>query len=72
MRVGQRIGGIVCLALAALVGVASWRLPPEKLMFMVGPVSIPMVILAVAGLALLVSARRRSPVERDKEGKGSQ
>ena len=72
MRVQSLIGGIVCLALAALVGVVSWRLPPEKLMFMVGPVSIPMVILAVAGLALLVSAAKRRPVRRDEEKKGSQ
>jgi len=59
MNKGQMIGGIVCLVLAAGIAAVSWGLPPEKLMFMVGRINIPMVILAVVGLALLVTARKR-------------
>ena len=59
MRKDRLIAGIICLVLAAGVAVVSWRLPPEKLMFVVGGVNIPMVILAVIGLALLVAARKR-------------
>jgi hypothetical protein len=59
MRKDRLISGIVCLALAALLAVASWRLPPEKLWLMVGRVNVPMIILAVIGIVLLVSARKR-------------
>lgn len=59
MRKEPLIGGIVCLALAAGLAVVSWRLPADKLLFMVGGVNVPMVILAVAGVALLIVARRR-------------
>jgi hypothetical protein len=53
------IGGIVCLVVAAGLAALSWKLPSSKLLFMVGQISIPMVVLAVAGLALLVTAKRR-------------
>jgi mannose/fructose-specific phosphotransferase system component IIA len=59
MKKGQMIGGLVCLAVAAVLAVASWRLPPEKLMFVVGGINIPMIVWAVAGVALLVTARKR-------------
>jgi hypothetical protein len=59
MNKGPMIGGIVCLAVAAVLAVTSWRLPPEKLMFMAGGINVPMVILAVVGLVLLVAAKRR-------------
>ena len=59
MRKERMIGGIICLVLAAGIAVVSWRLPPEKLMFMIGRVNVPMVVLAVAGLVLLVTAKKR-------------
>ena len=59
MKKGQLIGGFVCLAVAAVLAVASWRLLPEKLMFVVGGINIPMIVLAVAGVVLLVTARKR-------------
>ena len=59
MRKDQMIGGIVCLVLAVGLAALSWKLPSSKLLFMVGQISIPMVVLAVAGLALLVTAKRR-------------
>lgn len=59
MRKERMIGGIICLVLAAGIAVVSWRLPTEKLMFMVGRVNIPMVVLAVIGLVLLVTAKKR-------------
>ena len=59
MNKGQVIGGIICLALAALLAVLNWRLPADELMFMVGGVNVPMIILAIAGLVLLITAGKR-------------
>lgn len=59
MDKGRFAGGIVCLAVAGLLGVLSWRLPAEKMLFMAGGVSIPMIILAVVGVVLLAFARKR-------------
>jgi hypothetical protein len=56
---GRLVGGIVCLVLAALLAVLNWRLPADKLMFMVGGINIPMIILAIVGLVLLITARKR-------------
>jgi hypothetical protein len=62
MNKGRLIGGIVCLALAALLAVASFALPADKVVFMVGNSNVPMVpvtILAGVGLMLFVGARQR-------------
>jgi hypothetical protein len=59
MKKGQLVGGIICLALAALLAVLNWRLPAEKLIFTVGGINIPMIILAVVGLVLVATAWRR-------------
>ena len=59
MDKGRLAGGIICLLLAALLAVLSWRLPAEKLMFVVGGINIPMIILAVLGVVLLIFARKR-------------
>jgi hypothetical protein len=53
------IGGIICLALAGLLAVLNWRLPADKLMFMVGGINVPMIILAIVGLLLLITAGKR-------------
>jgi hypothetical protein len=59
MNKERLVGGIVCLALAALLAVLNWRLPADKLMFTVGGINIPMIVLAIVGLVLLVTARKR-------------
>ena len=59
MKTTQLIGGIICLAVAVLLAVLNWRLPAEKLMFTVGGINVPMVILAIGGLMLLITARKR-------------
>jgi hypothetical protein len=62
MNKGRLIGGIICLALAALLAVVSFALPAGKVVFMVGDSNVPMVpvtILAGVGLMLFVGARQR-------------
>lgn len=59
MNKGRLIWGIICLALAGLLGVLNFALPPDKLMFMVGDMSmpyLPAIILGIVGIILLVSA----------------
>jgi hypothetical protein len=59
MNKGRFIGGIICLALAALLGVLNSTLPADKLMFQVGEENmtwIPPVILGIVGIALLATA----------------
>jgi hypothetical protein len=59
MNKPRLIGGIICLALAVLLAVLNWRLPADKLMFMVGGINVPMIILAIVGLLLLITAGKR-------------
>lgn len=59
MNKSRLIGGILCLAIAALLTVVNLRLPPEDLMFMVGSVNmpwVPPVVLAIVGIVLLFTA----------------
>jgi hypothetical protein len=56
---GKLIGGIICLALAALLLVLNLRLPEDELMFMVGDRNmsfLPPIILGVVGIVLLATA----------------
>ncbi len=65
MNRSQAIGGFVCLAIAALLAVLTATLPSDKVVFMIGDVNapvVPVVILAVVGLALLVTARKGEEV----------
>jgi hypothetical protein len=58
MNKGRMIGGIVCLVLAALMGVLSLALP-DKVMYLVDGENIPGVpvaALGLVGIVLLVSA----------------
>ena len=60
MNKGRLVGGIICLALAALLGVISLRLPADEFMFMVGEENMPWlppVVLGVVGIVLLAGAR---------------
>jgi len=56
------IGGIVCLVIAAGLGALYFALPRDELMFMVGDsdIYLPPILLAAAGILLLISARQRS------------
>ena len=59
MNKGKVIGGIVCLAVAALLAVLNLRLPEGNMAFMVGDTNapwVPVAVLAVVGVALLATA----------------
>jgi TRAP-type uncharacterized transport system fused permease subunit len=55
------IGGIICLVIAAFLGVLYFALPRDELMFMVGEsdIFLPPIILGVVGIMLLLTARKR-------------
>lgn len=62
MNTSRLIWGIICLALAGLLAVLNFALPPEKLMFMVGDTNapyLPPIILGILGIVLLTTAARR-------------
>lgn len=62
MKKSNIIGGVVCLALAALFGLLSIRLPEEELVFMVNGSNMFYLvpsILAVAGIVLLATAKNK-------------
>jgi len=68
MNRSRLIAGIVCLALAAVLGVLTLVLPKDQFMFTVGDENVPMVpviILGVVGIVLLATAgsgaRRAAP-----------
>jgi uncharacterized membrane protein len=70
MNKARLIWGIVCLALAALLGVLNFTLPPEDLMFMVGDRNmyyLPPIILGVLGIFLLVTAFTSGTAEEEAE-----
>jgi hypothetical protein len=55
---GRLVAGIICLALAALLGVANVALPPDKLMFTIGEQNmpwVPPVVLGIVGIGLLAT-----------------
>lgn len=56
---GKVIGGTICLALALMLGVLNFVLPPENLMFTVGDANMPWVpplLLGIVGIVLLITA----------------
>jgi hypothetical protein len=75
MNKPRMIWGIICLALAVLIGVLSAALPPGTITFMVegtNQVWVPAAVLGVLGIVMLVSAARHSseaeqPTVVDKE-----
>ncbi len=65
MNKGRLIGGIVCLALAALLAVLIVALPEGKVVFMIGDDNVPVVpvtVLAGVGMALVSTASTRQGV----------
>ena len=62
MNKGRLVGGIICLALAGLLGVAMFALPEGKVVFMLGDNNVPwvpVIVLAGIGVALLSTSWRR-------------
>jgi hypothetical protein len=73
MNESRLIGGIVCLALAVLIVVLTFGLPPGRMVFTVGEANVPIlraIILAIVGLALLITAResRKQDITTPAEG----
>jgi uncharacterized membrane protein len=69
MNRGRLIGGVICLALAGLLGVLNVTLSEDKLMFMVGDRNMPFlppIILGIVGVFLLISAFSSRGVEENK------
>ena len=59
MNKSRLIWGIICLVLAAVLGVLNIVLPPENLMFQVGDQNmpwVPAVVLGIVGIVLLATA----------------
>lgn len=66
--------GIICLALAGLIAVLSFVLPPNYVTFIIGGQSmlwIPLVFLCVAGCILLVNAGVRVAAEAKPQETGT-
>jgi hypothetical protein len=63
MNTSQVIGGIVCLALAALLEILALVLPTNKVWFTITlggiNISIIAVILVLVGLVMLVAPKRK-------------
>ena len=67
MSKSKLIGGIICLAIAAVLVVANLALPPENLMFQIGDRNMPWVppiILGVIGILLLATPAQRGEAEQ--------
>lgn len=59
MKKSNLIGGIICLAIAALLTVLNLTLPPEDLMFQLGDENMPWVpptVLGIVGIVLVATA----------------
>jgi hypothetical protein len=79
MNKTQLIWGVICLVIAAILGVLNLRLPPESLMFQIGNQNmpwVPPVVLAVVGIILLLTVRQKeeqtAPAEPVKTGQDPQ
>lgn len=71
MNRGRFIGGIICVAIAGLLTVLNFTLPPEDLMFTVGDQNMPWVPVAILGVVgvLLLAFSLRGSEETDTEPK---
>ena len=65
MNKGRLVGGIICLVLAVVLGVLSFVLPADSMIFYAGEENLrwfPAVVLGIVGIVLLATAgigRRR-------------
>jgi hypothetical protein len=72
MNKSRAIWGVICLALAGLLAVLNFTLPPEDLMFTVEDQNMPWVppiILGVLGLILLGSSVINQPTDDERAEK---
>jgi TctA family transporter len=70
MNKSRLVWGIVCISIAALLGVLYFRLPPEDLMFQIGDRNMPYlppIILGVLGIFLLITAFSSGSADEDAE-----
>ena len=70
MNKGRLIGGIICLAIAALLTVLNFTLDADSLMFQVGDQNMPFVppvVLGIVGIVLVVTAFTGKTDEEVKE-----
>ena len=61
MNKGRLIGGLICLAIAILLGILYFALEPDQLMFTIGGQNrpwVPAVILGVIGIVLLATVNQ--------------
>jgi hypothetical protein len=68
MNKGRMVGGIICLAIAGLLGVLYFTLPEENMMFMLGDEYlpwVPAVVLAIVGIVLVATAYRVSETAQE-------
>ena len=74
MNRGRLIGGIICLAIAILLGVLNLTLEPDRMMFTIGGQNrpwVPVIVLGAIGIVLLATVmqgtRRETVPEAPKE-----
>lgn len=70
MNKGRLIGGIICVTLAISLGVLTFILPEDRVMFMVGDENMPIIpalVLGIIGIVLLATAWRRGEVSQKTE-----
>ena len=68
MNRSQAIGGIICLAAAALIAVLTVTLPSDRMMFMIGETNapiVPAIALGLIGVLLLIAARGSEQMEAE-------
>ena len=61
LNVGRLIGGIICLMIGMFLGLLTFVLPEERMMFMIGDDNVPIVpaiILAGVGIWLIATSRK--------------
>ncbi len=74
MNTSRLIWGVVCLVLAAALGVLCIVLPPENLMFQIGDQNlpwIPAVALGLVGIVLLATVGSSGPATAEASSRRS-
>lgn len=72
MKKSNLIGGVICLAIAALLTVLNFTLSEESIMFMVGDQNmpwVPPVVLGIVGVVLLATGGQERPTPAREEEK---
>jgi hypothetical protein len=79
MNKAQLIWGVLCIFVAAILGVLNLTLPPDSFMFQIGNQNmpwVPPVVLLVVGIILILTARQKeeptAPGEAAKPGQDPQ